>query len=42
MRAAVLYEYNAPIKVEDLELDESRSGEVLVRMAARGVYHSDY
>jgi S-(hydroxymethyl)glutathione dehydrogenase/alcohol dehydrogenase len=42
MRAAVLYEYNAPIKVEDLELDESRSGEVLVRMAASGVCHSDY
>lgn len=42
MKAAVLYEYNAPLKVEDLELDEPLSGEVLVKMGASGVCHSDY
>lgn len=42
MKAAVLYEYNAPLKIEDLELDEPRSGEVLVKMVASGVCHSDY
>jgi len=41
MRAAVLYEFNAPLVVEELELDPPRAGEVLVRLAASGVCHSD-
>ena len=42
MRAAVLYEYNTPLVIEEVELDPPREGEVLVRMAASGVCHSDY
>jgi S-(hydroxymethyl)glutathione dehydrogenase / alcohol dehydrogenase len=41
MRAAVLYEFNAPLVVEELELAPPKAGEVLVRMAASGVCHSD-
>ena len=41
MRAAILYEFNAPLVVEELELDPPKAGEVLVRMAASGVCHSD-
>jgi S-(hydroxymethyl)glutathione dehydrogenase / alcohol dehydrogenase len=41
MRAAVLYEFNAPLVVEELELDPPKAGEVLVRLAASGVCHSD-
>lgn len=40
-RAAVLYETGKPLVVEDIEVDPPRSGEVLVRMAASGVCHSD-
>ena len=41
MKAAVLYEYNTPLKVEDLTLDEPQGNEVLVKMVATGVCHSD-
>jgi NDMA-dependent alcohol dehydrogenase len=41
IRAAVLHEFRHPLVVEDLELDPPRTGEVLVRMAASGVCHSD-
>lgn len=41
MRAAVLYEFGQPLVIEELELDSPRDGEVLVRMAASGVCHSD-
>ena len=41
-RAAVLYEYNTPLVIEEVELDPPRAGEVLVRMGASGVCHSDY
>jgi S-(hydroxymethyl)glutathione dehydrogenase/alcohol dehydrogenase len=40
--AAVLGEPNAPFVIEDVELAEPRVGEVLVRMAAAGVCHSDW
>jgi Zn-dependent alcohol dehydrogenase len=40
-RAAVLYEAGAPLAVETLHLDPPRAGEVLVRVAAAGVCHSD-
>ena len=41
-RAAVLYEANTPLRVEELELDPPKAGEVLVRVAANGVCRSDY
>jgi NDMA-dependent alcohol dehydrogenase len=41
VRAAVLYEFNKPLVVEEVELDPPREGEILVRMAASGVCHSD-
>ncbi len=40
-RAAVMYEHNEPVVVEDLELEEPKTNEVLVRTAASGVCHSD-
>lgn len=40
-RAAVLHELNAPWSVEEIELDPPKSGEVLVKMAASGLCHSD-
>ncbi len=41
MRAAILYEFDAPLVVGEVELDPPRQGEVLVKMAASGVCHSD-
>ena len=42
MRAAVLHQPGEPLRIEDLELDDPRPGEVRVRVAAAGVCHSDY
>jgi S-(hydroxymethyl)glutathione dehydrogenase/alcohol dehydrogenase len=39
--AAVLYEVGKPVVVEDVDLEEPRHGEVLVRWVANGVCHSD-
>ncbi len=41
MRAAVLRQTGAPLQLEDVELDEPMAGEVLVRIEAAGVCHSD-
>jgi S-(hydroxymethyl)glutathione dehydrogenase/alcohol dehydrogenase len=41
MRAAVLEEFGTPLVVEDVELAEPRAGEVLVRLVACGVCHTD-
>jgi S-(hydroxymethyl)glutathione dehydrogenase / alcohol dehydrogenase len=41
MRAAVLEEFGSPLQVQDLDLAEPRSGEVLVRLVACGVCHTD-
>ena len=41
MKAAVCYENNQPVRVEDVEQDAPRRGEVRVRLAASGVCHSD-
>ncbi|MBS1878477.1 MAG: alcohol dehydrogenase catalytic domain-containing protein [Actinobacteria bacterium] len=41
MRAAVLEEFGQPLKVQEIELEEPRAGEVLVRLAACGVCHTD-
>jgi S-(hydroxymethyl)glutathione dehydrogenase / alcohol dehydrogenase len=41
MRAVVLREPGRPVEVEEVELDPPRDDEVLVRVAAAGVCHSD-
>ncbi len=41
MRAVVLREPGRPVAVEEVELDPPRAEEVLVRVAAAGVCHSD-
>ncbi|MBX6390625.1 MAG: NDMA-dependent alcohol dehydrogenase [Frankia sp.] len=40
-QAAVLWEYGQDWRIEELELDDPREGEVLVRLAASGMCHSD-
>lgn len=40
-RAAVLRERNSPWSVEEIELDPPKAGEVLVKMVASGICHSD-
>ncbi len=40
-RAAVLHEPRTPVQVQEVELDEPREEEVLVRVAAAGVCHTD-
>ena len=42
MRAAVLYEANTPMAIEEVSLDGPRDDEVLVRIDATGACHSDY
>jgi len=42
MKAAVLYQPNSPLVVEEVEFRGPAPGEVLVRLAASGVCHSDY
>jgi len=41
MRAAVLESFGAPLEVQELDLAEPRAGEVLVRLEACGVCHTD-
>jgi S-(hydroxymethyl)glutathione dehydrogenase/alcohol dehydrogenase len=41
MKAAVLEEFGEPLVVQELELADPRPGEVLVRLAACGVCHTD-
>src|SRR6478609_4918099 len=41
MRAAVLEEFGAPLVVQEVELAEPKAGEVLVRLDACGVCHTD-
>jgi S-(hydroxymethyl)glutathione dehydrogenase/alcohol dehydrogenase len=41
VRAAVLEEFGAPLEVQTIELDEPGPGEVLVRLVACGVCHTD-
>ncbi len=40
-KAAVLWEINSPWSVEEIELDPPGPGEVLVKLAASGLCHSD-
>src|SRR3954451_321245 len=41
IRAAVLEEFGRPLAVQEIELAEPRAGEVLVRLVACGVCHTD-
>ena len=41
IRAAVLEEFGQPLAVQDVDLDPPQEGEVLVRLAACGVCHTD-
>jgi S-(hydroxymethyl)glutathione dehydrogenase / alcohol dehydrogenase len=41
IRAAVLEEFGAPLSVQELDLAEPKAGEVLVRLVACGVCHTD-
>ena len=41
IRAAVLEEFGSPLVVQEVELAEPRAGEVLVRLRACGVCHTD-
>jgi len=41
MKAAVQYEPGTPLKIEDVTLDEPGEHEILVKLAATGVCHSD-
>jgi S-(hydroxymethyl)glutathione dehydrogenase / alcohol dehydrogenase len=41
MQAAVLEEFGAPLVVQEIDLAEPRAGEVLVRLEACGVCHTD-
>jgi S-(hydroxymethyl)glutathione dehydrogenase / alcohol dehydrogenase len=41
IRAAVLEEFGQPLAVQEIDLAEPRPGEVLVRLAACGVCHTD-
>jgi S-(hydroxymethyl)glutathione dehydrogenase/alcohol dehydrogenase len=41
MRAAVLEEFGKPLAVREVELSEPQAGEVLVRLVACGVCHTD-
>jgi S-(hydroxymethyl)glutathione dehydrogenase/alcohol dehydrogenase len=42
MTAAVLYEAGQPLRVEQVQIDEPRAGEVLVRLKATGLCHTDW
>src|SRR5207244_12394773 len=41
IRAAVLEEFGQPLAVQEVELEEPKAGEALVRLAACGVCHTD-
>src|SRR3989440_7325166 len=41
IRTAVLEEFAAPLELEEVELAEPKAGEVLVRLVACGVCHTD-
>jgi len=41
MRAAVLHAYNTPLKIENVEVEKPREGEVRLKVLSAGVCHSD-
>lgn len=42
MKAAVLYQPNTPLEIQDLDLDGPQAGEVLIENKASGICHSDW
>ena len=42
IRGAVLYDFNTPMVVEELDIEPPGPGEVMVKMVGSGVCHSDY
>ena len=42
MQAAVLNEFNTPFQIDTVDLAPPQAGEVLIKMAAAGVCHSDW
>ena len=42
MKAAVLYEINQPVVVDDIDVEGPKEGEIAVKIAATGVCHSCY
>ena len=41
MKASVLFEYNKPLKIVDVKVDKPKKDEVLLKIIATGVCHSD-
>ena len=41
MKAAVCYEIQKPMVIDDVELDDPKAGEVLVKVGAAGICRSD-
>ncbi|MEA2625598.1 MAG: S-(hydroxymethyl)glutathione dehydrogenase / alcohol dehydrogenase [Candidatus Binatota bacterium] len=41
MKAAVLHHNDTPLRIDDLEIEPPKAGEVAIRVAASGVCHSD-
>jgi S-(hydroxymethyl)glutathione dehydrogenase/alcohol dehydrogenase len=41
VKAAVLYGVNQPLQIQEIDMDEPRAGEVLIKTSASGVCHSD-
>lgn len=42
MKAAILTSANTPFRIETVELDDPKAGEVLIKITASGVCHSDW
>ena len=42
IQAALLTETHAPFRIETVDLEPPQAGEVLIKMAASGVCHSDW
>ena len=42
MKAAVFYQPNVPVSIEELEIQPPQAGEVLLDIVGAGVCHSDY
>lgn len=42
MQAAILTEAHSPFKIDTVDIDPPKAGEVLVKMAATGICHSDW
>ncbi len=41
-KAAVLFDINTPFKIMELDIDPPKANEVLIKMSAVGVCHSDW